>query len=422
MSPRGTRPGELPFRIETAAVTCPSGFKAAGAACGLKSTGAVMSAAAGARTASGELLDLALIAAPSPVSAAALFTRNQAQAAPLLVSRHHLHEARGRARAVMISSGCANAATGPDGLRRATRTVRELASLLDCPPREVLVNSTGVIGVQLPDQKIVDALPGLVSGLQPGGFTDAARAIMTTDTRLKTAQTRWIHDGREFRVAGMAKGSGMIHPDMATMIAVLLTDAAIEPAELDAMLRCAADRSFHRISVDGDTSTNDSVFALASGEAGRCPAEQIGEAITAVARELAIMVVRDGEGARKLIHVRVHEGRTAADNLQIARTVAGSLLVRTAVAGGDPNWGRILAAIGRSGVAVDLNRIVVSAGGVVLFAAGVPSDSPLEARQRAFAATTVVLDIHLAQGEAFEEFFTCDLTEGYVQINAHYMT
>jgi glutamate N-acetyltransferase/amino-acid N-acetyltransferase len=393
--------------VDTATAACPAGFRAAAATCGIKASGAP---------------DLALIAADGPVAAAGLFTRNRVQAAPLQVSRHHLHESRGMARAVLISSGCANAGTGLEGLRRATRTARELAVHLRTEPNQVLINSTGVIGEQLPDDRIVAAMPGLIAGLTADGLPAAVRAMMTTDTRPKMAQARLVHEGRTGHVAGIAKGSGMIHPDMATMIAVLLTDAVVAPGPLDAMLRAAADRSFHRISVDGDTSTNDTVFALASGAAGVFPEPMVRAALTAVARELAMQVVRDGEGARKLIHVRVHESRSEAEALRIAQTVAGSLLVRTAVAGGDPNWGRILAAIGRSGVEVDLGRLVVSAGGAVLFAAGAPAEAPRGACARAFAAATVVLDIHLAQGDSEEEFFTCDLTEGYVRINAEYTT
>jgi glutamate N-acetyltransferase/amino-acid N-acetyltransferase len=247
-------------------------------------------------------------------------------------------------------------------------------------------------------------------------------AIMTTDTRPKMVDVQREHRGRTMHVAGIAKGAGMIHPNMATMIAVMMTDAKVEPSVLDGVLRRAVDKSFHRISIDGDTSTNDSVFALASGAAGEFPAELVEEAITEAARELAIMVVRDGEGAQKLIHVRVQKARNQSEALQVAQTVAGSLLVRTAVTGGDPNWGRILAAAGRSGVVIDPQRIAIAANGVPMFADGAPADSSLTARQRAFAGETVLIDIDLGQGSASDEFFTCDLTEGYVRVNSHYMT
>jgi glutamate N-acetyltransferase/amino-acid N-acetyltransferase len=366
--------------------------------------------------------DLALIVADKPAAAAALFTRNQVKAAPIIISAEHLKSTSGRARALLINSGCANAATGEEGRTRAERTARELANSLHCDVNEVLINSTGVIGVQLQEQKIIDALPGLMKRAAPTGLSDAMQAIMTTDTRPKMAEVRIEHQGRTLHIAGLAKGAGMIHPNMATMIAVLLTDARIEPKTLDGMLRRTADRSFHRITIDGDTSTNDSLFALTSGEAGPFPPRMVEDALAAVARELAIMIVRDGEGARKLIHVRVRGARTQPDALQVARTIAGSLLVRTAITGGDPNWGRILAAIGRSGVTVDLARLSIAANDVCMFAGGAPSDAPLAERERAFAASTVILDIDLNLGDGFDEFFTCDLTEGYIQVNAHYMT
>ncbi|MCI0632153.1 MAG: bifunctional glutamate N-acetyltransferase/amino-acid acetyltransferase ArgJ [Phycisphaerales bacterium] len=395
-------PPEAESRID-----CPAGFAAGGAACGIKPTGAA---------------DLALIVADQPASAAALFTRNLVRAAPIDISAQHIRSSKGAIRAVMISSGCANAATGPEGVRRAQRTVDALAKELKCDAREVLINSTGVIGEHLPDDKIVAAIPRLVSKISTDGLSDAMAAIMTTDTKPKMSQARHKHAGRTLHVAGIAKGSGMIHPNMATMIAVLLTDAQVNPDALDGVLRRATQKSFHRITVDGDTSTNDSVFALASGAAGEFPLEMVEKALTDVSRELALKIVRDGEGAKKLIHVQVREARTQDEALQVAKTIASSLLVRTAVAGGDPNWGRIIAAAGRSGVNIDPNRITVAANGVPLFANGRPTDTPLPAQQTAFQSDTVVLDIGLGQGSASDEYFTCDLTEGYVRINSHYRT
>lgn len=401
-------------------VSCPRGFVASGVSCGIKPSGAP---------------DLALIHCAGGASAAGVFTTNLLQAAPITVSRGHLRESGGRARAVLINSGCANAATGAEGVARARRTAERLAAELGpgVHPRDVLVNSTGVIGVALPEEKIAGAVPGLVRGASPDGLQAAARAIMTTDLVPKAAMTEFTHAGRTCRVAGIAKGSGMIHPNMATMIAVLLTDAAVEPGTLDAMLRRATDASFHRISVDGDTSTNDSVFLLASGSAGEFPGAALGEAITLVARELALMVVRDGEGARKVIAVRVLGGADDAEALRVARTVAASMLVRTAVAGGDPNWGRIVAAVGRAGVPLDMDRITVRVRGgdsapaglrtpLTLFARGAPAGTDREALRAVFNATDVVIEIDLARGAGRDEFYTCDLTEGYIQINAHYTT
>lgn len=388
-------------------VMCPKGFRAGGLACGIKANGGQ---------------DLALIVADRPAAVAGMFTRNLVRAAPIEISATHLRDSAGSARAVMISSGCANAATGEEGKKRAFNTARAVAEQLQCEPKQVLINSTGVIGEHLPDSKIVAAIPQLIKQVSRDGLGRAMSAIMTTDTRPKMAEVKVDHEGRTLHVAGIAKGSGMIHPNMATMIAVLLTDAEVAAPALDGMLRRAVEKSFHRISVDGDTSTNDSVFALASGAAGKFPAPLVEEAFTSVARDLAMMIVQDGEGARRLIHVVVREAASGEDALQVAKTIGSSMLVRTAVAGGDPNWGRIVAAIGRSGVAIDPNRITVAANGVPLFAGGRPCDTPLSRQQKAFEADTVVLEIGLGAGLAADEFFTCDLTEEYVRINSHYRT
>ena len=406
-APMKTKEYASGLTVDTSNVNCPAGFSAGGLACGIKASGAP---------------DLAVIVGEHPVSAAGLFTRNLVRAAPIEISEKNLLASNGRIRAVMISSGCANAATGDEGKRRAERTVRELASQLNCAPQEILVNSTGVIGEQLPDSKITAALPRLLKQAGINGLKDAMRAIMTTDTRTKMVQVTGEHGGRTWTVAGIAKGAGMIHPNMATMIAVLLTDAAVEPTMLDAMLRRAADKSFHRISVDGDTSTNDSVFALASGSAGDFPAPLVEEALTITSRELAIKIVMDGEGASKLIHVRVNGARTQTDAFQVAQTVAGSMLVRTAIAGGDPNWGRIIAAVGRSGIAIDPTRLAVRANGTPMFINGSPADTPLAEQQRIFQQANITLDVELGCGDASDEFFTCDLTEEYVRINSHYRT
>ncbi|MSR18063.1 MAG: bifunctional glutamate N-acetyltransferase/amino-acid acetyltransferase ArgJ [Phycisphaerales bacterium] len=393
----------------------PRGFRCAGVSAGIKKSGAT---------------DLGLIVAPHGATAAALFTTNLAAAAPIRVSRDHLLRSRGHAMALLVNSGCANAATGPEGLQRCDETIHALSRLLACAPESILINSTGVIGVQLPSNKIVAALDALDSALQDADAEPFARAIMTTDTRMKTAfrlvrvpaSTAADSPVVTFTVSGVAKGAGMIHPNMATMISVVLTDAAVEPPALEAMLRRATEQSFHRISVDGDTSTNDSIFALASGAAGECPHHLIEQAMHEVARELALMVVQDGEGFERGIEVRVTRAATCEDALQVARTVAMSLLVRTAVTGGDPNWGRILAAVGRAGVALDMDSIRISAGGVPLFAAGAPASSSLEARSEAFRQDVVHIAIDLGQGEAEDHFYSCGLTKRYVEINAEYTT
>ena len=393
-------------RTTSTAIGCPRGFIAAGTACGIKASGAD---------------DLALILAPAgAASAAAMFTRNLVKAAPIVISQQKIAASHGRFRALVINSGCANAATGEQGFANADAVMDALAAHLKCDSNEALMNSTGVIGEHLSSQLIIDALPKLIASCSESGLARAAVAIHTTDTRLKMAERTVSHGGRTCRVVGIAKGAGMIHPNMATTIGVIMTDAKGEAPVLDRMLRSAVDRSFHRITVDGDTSTNDSVFLLASGDAGAFPEEILQPAITGVARDLAEMVVRDGEGAAKLIRVRVSGASTAVDALQVAQTVASSLLVRTSVAGGDPNWGRILAAAGRSGVSIDPDIVALHVNDLSLFADGKPAGTPKRALEKAYASDEVILDIDLHQGDASDEFLTCDLTEGYVRVNADY--
>ena len=388
-------------------VTCPAGFSASGVHCGIKPSGDA---------------DLALICCELETNVAAVFTQNIVRAAPIEISAGHLQRSGGRTRALLINSGNANAATGPEGIHSAQQTVEAMAATLGCENDRILINSTGIIGEPLPAEKIVQAIPEVVASRTSDGLMDAAKAIMTTDTVPKIVEVTINHDGRTVRIVGIAKGSGMIHPNMATMIAVLMTDALVEPNELDSILRFAVERSFHRISIDGDTSTNDSVFAFASGRAGVFPGELVQVGMAKAARKLAIKIVRDGEGATKLIHVCVTGACRSSDALRIAQTVATSSLVRTAVAGGDPNWGRILAAIGRSGVDLDLSRLVVSAGDAPLFRNGSPASEDIASQGRAFHGPDVILQIELGAGDADEEFFSCDLTEQYVRMNATYTT
>ena len=408
-------PGDSSHGGGSAAPPWPLGFRGAGGACGIKRSGAP---------------DLALLVCDSPATAAAMFTRNLVAAAPVQVSRAHLAATGGMARAIVVNSGCANAATGDEGLARCRRTVQAAAALLGCSNDHVLVNSTGVIGVQLESDRIVDALPSLAHDLASDTCEPFARAIMTTDAAPKWA-SRAVRctsaHGTAFtaRITGVAKGAGMIHPDMATMIAVLTLDAQLDAATLHGLLRSAVDRSFHRISVDGDTSTNDSVFALASGAAGVPSREDIaaiGEAMAEVAHELALMVVCDGEGAGPGIAVHVEGARSASDALTLARTVATSLLVRTAVTGRDPNWGRILAALGRAGVPVDPAAIEVRAGGITLFTSGAPAAVTPEQRARAFAGDSVTIDIHVGSGPGRDSFWSAGLTTRYVELNSAYTT
>jgi len=389
----------------------PLGFRAGGIACGIKKGGSA---------------DLALVVGDGDITAAAVFTKNLVVAAPVERSRACLASTNGKVRALLINSGCANAATGPEGRQRAQRSAECVARALGCAPDAVLSNSTGVIGVQLPVERIEAHAPELVKSLKPGTCEAFARAIMTTDTRPKWSSRvlRFSIGGvvRSCVVTGVAKGAGMIHPQMATMIAVLTTDAAVSAPALDRMLRVAVERSFHRISVDGDTSTNDSVFALASGRAGPVPDDELTEAFLSVAQDLAQMVVRDGEGFERGIEVQVRGARSGEDALTVARTVAMNLLVRTAVTGGDPNWGRILAAAGRSGVTFDPARIELSVGGLPLFGSGSPSPTDRAALRDAFMQDTVRICLDLFEGSCSDTFWSCGLTSRYVELNADYTT
>lgn len=374
--------------------------------------------------------DMALIVCEDGATAAGMFTKNLVCAAPLQLSKRHLIESRGHASAVLINSGCANAATGAEGLSRAVECVDAVARGLDIAAESVLVNSTGVIGVQLPIERMLPQIPALLASLKGGDLLPVAQAIMTTDTYHKTAQVLVEHEGRTAIVSGMAKGAGMIHPDMsppqappqATMISVLMTDAEVDPASLQAILHRAVDQSFHRISIDGDTSTNDSVFALASGKAGSFPLPAIEQAFRQVAKELALLVVRDGEGFERGIEVKVTGARSSGEALEVAKTIAMSLLVRCAVTGGDPNWGRILAAAGRSGVPLRVEDLHLSVGGIDLFKDGAPSSTPLADRERVFRQPLVEIRLDLGQGHASDEFFSCGLTTEYVKLNADYTT
>ena len=367
--------------------------------------------------------DMALLRCPSGATLAAVYTTNQVCAAPVQLSRRHLAESRGHCGALLVNSGCANAATGERGMAAAIELADAVARACDVATVAVQANSTGVIGVQLPLERMLPQVAPMAARAAHGSIEAFARAIMTTDTYPKWASRTVEHAGRRTTVVGCCKGAGMIHPNMATMIGVLLTDAALAPAELDGHLRAGVERSFHRISIDGDTSTNDSVFALASGAAGDgFPPDALRAAFTEVARELALMVVKDGEGYERGIHVRVTGARTDADALTVAKTIASSLLVRCAVTGGDPNWGRILAAAGRAGVRIDIGDLDLTVGGVKLFTAGAPADTPLAAREEAFRRPMVEVHLDLGQGSGVDEFISCGLTKAYVELNADYTT
>ena len=387
----------------------PRGFRAAGVASGLKPSGK----------------DLALIASNRPGAAAGVFTTNQVQAAPIHVNREHL--ADNTAQAIVINSKNANACTGKPGLADARQTAREVARELDIAPENVLVNSTGVIGVPLPMEKIRAGIPAAVRELRGDGWEDASEAIMTTDTVPKRASAQIRLGGRTVTICGIAKGSGMIAPDMATMLGFVATDAAVDPGRLETCLRKAVEQSFNCITVDGDTSTNDTVLLLANGAAcdrslSASEVESFQTGLNAVCGSLARQIARDGEGATKLITIRV----TGATSVQNARTiglsVGNSSLVKTAVFGRDPNWGRILCAIGYAGVPVEPENVSVSMAGIPIYGkgGGLPFDS--EAATQALSATDVEIEIDLGQGEANTTIYTCDLTYDYIRINAEYTT
>jgi glutamate N-acetyltransferase/amino-acid N-acetyltransferase len=392
-----------------AGVTAPRGFRAAAVASGIKP----------------DRLDLALLVADAPCAAAAVFTTNRAQAAPVVVSREHL--ASGRARAVVVNAGCANAATGAQGLADARETAALVAASLGCAAGEVVVASTGVIGVPLPMEKLRAGVPAAASALSRDGGPDAARAIMTTDTRDKRTLVETSVGGVPVRVGAMAKGAGMIAPRMATMLAFFTTDAAVEPALLADALRHAVGASLNRITVDGDTSTNDMAVVLASGAAG-APAiagpgaafDAFRDALTQAARTLAEMIVRDAEGATRFAEVRVEGARTEDDADRVARAIAESPLVKTALHGGDPNWGRILAAAGRSGVDLDAARVDVHLGDVWVCAGGAARAYDEAVAHAAVTSDPVRIRVHLHAGDAVGWMWTCDLSRAYVDINAHY--
>ncbi len=392
-------------------ITAPAGFTAAGVAAGIKASGAP---------------DVTLIVADSTASAAALFTTNQVQAAPVQVSRANLATSGGRARAVIVNSGCANACTGAQGLETAQATVAETAALVGCGPDQVLVASTGVIGVHLDRATILAGARKAVGALSRDGAA-AARGILTTDLGPKVHAVRVDTPAGAFHVGGMAKGAGMIEPMLATMLAFLTTDAAVPPGLLHRALHEATGRTFNAITVDGECSTNDTVMALASGasgvtiDEGGCPALAAG--LEAVARQLALAIVRGGEGATKLVAIDVRGAESPEAAMRAAKTIANSPLVKTAVHGADPNWGRLVAAAGRSGARFVLDRARVAIGGVVLFADGQPFDERAPDAARLLGGADVAIDIDLGTGGAGEAtVWTCDLSAEYVRINGEYRT
>jgi glutamate N-acetyltransferase / amino-acid N-acetyltransferase len=394
----------------------PKGFRFAATACGLKKTGA---------------LDLALISSDFPTSAAAVFTQNLVVAAPVVLSRKNLQLSKGRVRAVIVNAGNANCATGEQGEAAAQRTLQETARRLNLPPQEVFVCSTGVIGVPLPVEKILRALPSLARNRRPSArsFAETSLAICTTDTRPKTASASFRMSGKRIHFVGCAKGAGMIHPNMATTLAFVVTDAAIAPSLLQRTLRDVVSRTFNSISVDGDTSTNDTLLVLANAAAGaplirkNTKAQRsFSAALENICGSLARQIVADGEGAQRVIEIEVRGAKSATAARRIAETIATSPLVKTAFAGGDPNWGRVLAAAGRSGVRFDPALADMTMAGVKVLHRGQPLDFNERAASNRLLADHVPIILDLRSGPARARYWTCDLTSEYVRINASYRT
>jgi glutamate N-acetyltransferase/amino-acid N-acetyltransferase len=394
----------------------PRGFRFAATACGLKKTGA---------------LDLAIFSSDVPASAAAVFTQNLVVAAPVLVCKQHLRESKGRMRAVIVNAGNANCATGAQGQAAAERTVAEAAKRLGCAPQELFVCSTGVIGVPLPVEKILRALPKVSRNRRASArsFAEVSLAICTTDTRPKTAASSFKMAGKRIHIAGCAKGAGMIHPNMATTLAFVVTDAAITPGLLQRTLKEVTARTFNAISIDGDTSTNDTLLVLANGAAGAPPIRKgsaahrkFTAALEEVCQSLALQIVADGEGAQRVIEIEVRGAKTEAAARKIGETIATSPLVKTAFAGGDPNWGRIFAAAGRSGVRFDPALVEITMAGIPVLRRGQPLDFNERAASNKLLAEHVPIVMNLHAGTAKARYWTCDMTAEYVRINASYRT
>lgn len=399
----------------------PRGFQFAAVKAGIKPSGKA---------------DFAVAVADRGTSAAAMFTANRVQAAPITVGRRHLERSRGRVRVVAVNAGNANCATGAVGITACEQVCKAAAAAFGCEGHKVFPSSTGIIGVPLPWEKLVAALPAVKNELAADveGFSRFAEAILTTDTRAKVAHASFDVDGKQVRVAGVCKGAGMIHPRMesavaglhATMLVYLFTDAAIGPATLDGFLREAVEVSFNRISIDGDTSTNDTVLLLASGVSGveiGARDEKFAGALTEVCTSLAKQIVADGEGVTHVVELQIEGAPSDADALTVAKSIAHSALVKTAWAGADPNWGRLMAAVGYSGVAIDPEKIAIWFGELpICVDGGRAPEYDEEAAHAYLERREYSIRIALGVGEGRCRFWTSDLTAEYVRINAEYST
>jgi glutamate N-acetyltransferase/amino-acid N-acetyltransferase len=386
-------------------ILVPRGFEFSSATAGIKVSGAP---------------DLALAFAPHGAKAAAMFTTNRVVAVPLQCGREHLRRTGGRVRAVVVNSGNANCATGEKGRRACDQVCRSVAKAMDCREDEVFPASTGIIGVPLPAGKLIQAIPQLLAAR--AADADAAqrfaRAIMTTDTRMKTASARF---GRA-TLFGACKGAGMIHPRLATLLVYLFTDAEAKPRELRELLHRAVHVTFNRMNVDTDTSTNDTVLLLASGEAGVAKRKDFAAALTAVCESLARQIVADGEGVQHVVNLRIEGARSDGEASQVAKAIANSMLVKTAWAGADPNWGRVLAAVGYSGVPIDPNKVDISFGKFQVCRKGVAAAFDEEKVHTYLSQPVLDVRVRLGRGKVGATFWTCDLTSEYVHINADYHT
>jgi glutamate N-acetyltransferase/amino-acid N-acetyltransferase len=390
----------------------PQGFLFSACAAGIKASGRP---------------DLALALVPGGAAAAAMFTRNQVVAAPVTAGRANLRASRGMVHALLVNAGNANCATGQPGLRAAKTVCFELAKQLKVKAANIFPSSTGIIGVPLPTEKITGALPALIGRAQAGedGFDAFANAILTTDTRKKIACASIHHQGGALAVAGVAKGAGMIHPNLATMLVYIFTDAVATPRELAQTLRGAVDQSFNNISIDGDTSTNDTVLLVASGKSDvplKAVRKSFNDAVNGICRSLAEQIVADGEGVKHVVRLKIEQARTRKDARRIARAIANSPLVKTAWAGADPNWGRMLAAIGYSGVKVDPARVSIYLGDQQICRKGSACAFDKDAAHQCMSQAAYDIRFTLGAGKAALDFLSCDLTAEYVRINADYST
>ena len=409
--------GNHHWSVPDGSVTSPQGFIAAAVAAGIKQSGRP---------------DLVLVAADRDCAAAGVFTRNRVAAAPVLLDRATLAAGRAALRGVLINAGNANACTGEPGLADAREMQRLAAAALGTRSEQLLVMSTGVIGVPLPMTRVAAGVAALAPLLSAGGGLAAAEAIMTTDTRPKRAAVVVDLPGGQVTIGGMAKGAGMIHPDMATLLGVLTTDAVVAPDVLDSSLREAVAASFNAISIDGDTSTNDSIILFANGAVGVAVADdesraRFAAALTDLCVQLAQMIVRDGEGATRFVTLVVSGAASTVDARRVADTIATSPLVKTAFAGGDPNWGRIMMAAGRSGAALDPARLALSviatgAPPLLLVRGGTPTGYAEADAAAVFAQPEFTVHLDLGLGDGAATLWTTDLSHEYVSINADYRT